>query len=151
MIIDETKLKSYGLPIGGEIQNARLLSAIREAEMAIVKQMIGDDNYRMLSSLAATAPERQGGDITIPGSTDVRTVAGSDAAISYIAMACLLRHDIHATTFGSVKKNDQHSMNVETWDGCRYYYTVGELWIKELCDAKGWNFSRENNFFRKII
>ena len=150
MIINDIKLKSYGLPIGSELQAARLTAAIREAEFGIVKKMIGDDNYRTLAAMQDVAPERAGGDITIAGSSEVKTIAGVDVAIAYIAFACLLRHDVVATTFGSVKKRDEYSTAAETWEAARYYYSYGELWVKELCEAKGWEFSRVNNYFRII-
>jgi len=150
MIITDTIFKSYGLPIAGEIPAQRLTAAIRDAENLIIRRSIGDANYKLLGEMQPTSEELAGGEI-VDAEGVMHFVVGAHCAISYIAFAYLLSYDVIATNFGSVRKVDDKSEHVNTLPLCRQFLEAGEVWMQELCEAKGWKWKSQNLVFRKLL
>lgn len=147
MITNAAIIKGLGLPIG-DITVARIDSAVMEAEMAVVKPAIGDANYIALYD--ETGNWMNGGVVTDPAGNS-RYVAGFANAISYIAYAHLLRHNLVATVFGTVQKQDEHSSHPDPWEEAKYYFTEGWQMLRDCCAAKGWPIINNTNYYTRTI
>lgn len=137
MILTPTELVNMGLNIGSEIPPAKLTAAITEAELSVIKPAIGDTAYIAALALQATDPLVQGGQTVNPKGETVY-VAGLKKAAGYIAFACLIRHTMQSTNFGTVQKNDEHSTNTDPWEWARYNFGVGTRFLREVAAAAGW-------------
>lgn len=126
-----------GLNIGSEIPPAKLTAAINEAELSVIKPAIGDTAYIAALAMQATDPLVQGGQTTDQHG-DTVYVAGLKKAAGYIAFACLIRHTMQSTNFGTVQKNDGHSTNTDPWEWARYNFGVGTRFLREVAAAAGW-------------
>lgn len=133
MIVTATELINSGVAnISSEIDEAKIENAISNAEMFVVKDRLGDALY--LGFLNGTAD-----DVLLDGGEyQGRYIVGLKRAIFNLAVAFLLRTDVAATIFGSVRKKDEYSENqtFETIDDYgRFYFTLGETYLKELCEV----------------
>lgn len=137
MILTPNELVSMGLNIGSEIPQTKLQAAIEEGELSVVKPAIGDDAYIAAAGLGSTDPLLIGGQTTDQQGNDV-FLAGLKKAIGYIAFACLIRHTMQSTNFGTVQKNDEHSTNTDPWEWARYNFGVGTRYLREVAAAAGW-------------
>lgn len=137
MILTPNELVSMGLNIGSEIPQAKLQAAIEEGELSVIKPAIGDTAYIAALSLQQNDPLLIGGQATDPDGGAVY-VAGLKKAVGYIAFACLIRHTMQSTSFGTVQKNDDHSTNTDPWEWARYNFGVGTRYLREVAAAAGW-------------
>ena len=137
MILQPIDLLSMGLNIGSEIPQTKLAAAIEEGELSVVKPAIGDDAYIAALALASTDPLLIGGQATDQQGKQV-FLAGLKKAVGYIAFACLIRHTMQSTNFGTVQKNDEHSTNTDPWEWARYNFGVGTRYLREVAAAAGW-------------
>lgn len=137
MILQPIDLLNMGLNIGSEIPQAKLTAAIEEGELSVVKPAIGDDAYIAATGLASTDPLLIGGQTTDQQGNQV-FLAGLKKAMGYIAFACLIRHTMQSTNFGTVQKNDEHSTNTDPLEWARYNFGVGTRYLREVAAAAGW-------------
>lgn len=146
MILTTNILRSYGFRIDAGIQDAQLQRAVDEAEQGFAVRYFGQEHYQHLLTLEANDPIIAGGTIpTHDGGSAI--IAGYMKAVAYIAYACLLRHNINATTFGSVRKKDEHSDNVDPWEVARYFESYGRGWFVELAEALGWRPEQTGSYY----
>ena len=146
MILTPTELLAMGLNISTEIPQTKVAAAIEEAELSILKPAIGDTNYIALLGMQSNDPAIAGGQYTKADGTVV-FLAGVKKAAAYLAFACLLRHNISATVFGSVQKTDEHSQNADPWEWCRYNFQVGASYLREVAAALGWKANLGDTYF----
>lgn len=136
-------LTAAGLPIGTEIPQARLQNAIDAAELYIVKRAVGDSAYIQMQSIAATDPKFIGGLVTVGGSQ--MYIAGLKRALCHIAFAMLLQQNANATTFGVVKKSDEHSVAEDPFSIAKHNYSIGIDYLRDVCVAMGFKFRNTNH------
>lgn len=134
MIVTGNELINSGVAnISSEIDPAKIENAINNAEF-VVKDKLGDTLF--LGFLNGTAD-----DISVlleGGEYQGRYIVGLKRAIFNLAVAFLLRTDVAATIFGSVRKKDEYSDNqtFETInDYGRFYFTLGETYLNEICEV----------------
>ena len=135
MILTKDEFNSMGFRASTEIQGAYIEQAISEAEMYLLKGMLGSAVLIELASTDHDAVVMKGGvmgDMVTPGMLK---------AIGHLAYSCLLRHDIIATAFGSRSKTDEHSVAKDPWDAAKYNETIGRQYVREIATAKGWSFT----------
>lgn len=147
MITNAAVLKNIGLPIG-DIKTERIDAAISEAEMTVVKTAIGDDNYIALHDEGGNW---MNGGVVTGEDGRFHYIGGFAAAISYIAFAHLLRHNLVATAFGTVQKQDEHSSHPDILEEAKYYYHTGWTMLRDCCAAKGWKINNVTNYFVRSL
>lgn len=141
-----TQFRSYGFRLDQGIQDAVLLRCIQEAEEWFAVRYFKTDNYLALLSMPADSPVISGG-IYTNGAGEKFVLAGYLKAVAHIAYGALLRDNINATTFGSVRKRDEHSDNVDPWDNAKYHDTIGRGWLHDIAVAMGWSVGSTGSYF----
>lgn len=133
MIVTANELINSGVAnISSEIDTAKIENAINNAEHFIIKDRLGDTLFA--GFLNGTADEV----LLNGGEYQGRYIVGLKRAIFNLAVAFLLRTDVAATVFGSVKKKDEYSENQSfdsITDYARFYFTLGETYLNELCEV----------------
>lgn len=133
MITDAAHLKSSGLPIG-DLPQARIDTAIQEAEYDVILPALGEENYTTL--LTATGPIIDGGVL------NGNHIVGFRTAANYLAYSRLLRHTASATNFGTVQKRDEHSTPADPFADGKYYEGVGINFLRQCIEAAGWTMGQ---------
>ena len=151
MIIDiDYMLQDSGFAIDADDKKVSL--AIQQGEGVDVAMMLAE-NYAVLCDLAVDSPY----DVRIAGGiyTDERGhrryIAGAKTAIAHIVFAWLLSNNIASTTFGSVRKKDDYSDNVDPFTLCRQYYTIGRQMLRDLCSVMGWKLHQGVGYYKEVL
>lgn len=136
MILTTSILKSFGLPIDADMDDALLASAIENAELITIKEAVGADVLSSISALEATDPALIGGEV------NGEIVAGFLRADAYLSMAHLLfLCDTQVTSFGAVKKKTEYSNGVDPWNAAKRYEAMGLHMLRDLCRAEEWEYN----------
>ena len=110
MALSVTDFRSAGFRIDAGLPDAVLNRSLTAAAV-IAQDTIGDDARAAVSDIDA---EGQFAYIVSGGtSADGRTLIGYDVAVYNIAYALLLRDNAFASVFGTTRKRDEYSENVE--------------------------------------
>lgn len=156
MILTVEDLIDSGLKVSVDSKNAQL--AIEDAELFYVKSVLGDSNY-----IHFNEPVEEGSDdwkIIHGGVVNDIFVPGLKKAISHIAFAFLLRMNVNAVRFGTVKKDDNNSSNVDEttiYSTAKHHFTIGKAYLKNTCqlipgssfkNANGCQFDEFNNLMK---
>lgn len=153
MILTTEYLQETGLKLS--VDDSVANKAIEDAELFYVKSVIGDDNYIRL--LNEPVPESIDYAILNGGVYEGKYYAGLKRAIAHIAYAFLLRMNVNAVRFGTVRKYDENSSNVDErllYSTSKHHFTIGKAYLKEVtsimvgCDwknANGCQFDEYNN------
>lgn len=130
MILNATSFIALGFRVSSD--NADFVtSAIRTAELSIVKYAVGASNYvDMMNATDVTSKPY----IAREGNS---TMAGLKVAIGHLTFATLLRDNITATRFGAVEKKDEYSQpasesRIET--DIMFHEQTGWLYLNEVAD-----------------
>lgn len=130
MALSVTDFRSAGFRIDAGIPDAVLNRSLTAAAV-IAQDTIGDDARAAVSDIDA---EGQYAYIVSGGtSADGRTLIGYDVAVYNIAYALLLRDNAFASVFGTTRKRDEYSENVEPADYARQWYAFGVSALHAVC------------------
>lgn len=156
MILNSDYLINKGFKVS--VDEEIIDKAIFDAEIFYVKSVIGDANYIRLST--GPVPVGTDDDIALNGGVkDNKFYAGLKQAIANITYAFLLRDNVNAVRFGTVRKYDDNSSNVDEtllYNTSKHYFTIGKAYLKEVFDlldgcsfnnANGCQFDEFNNLF----
>lgn len=139
MILSYNELLSMGFRIGRDVPQATVELAISMAELYMVKPSLLDSDFNALCDMDASSALIAGGTYTDEQGNSHR-VAGLKMGIGCIAYAELLRMNITVTTFGSVQKNDEFSINVEPKEQIKHMLAVGTQYVREVCTLAGMKY-----------
>lgn len=157
MIITIDDLLNSGLDVSAEITSEKLALAIGTAENFVVKPRLGklyssivndpDGYYNLINGGAWT--------VNLEYTTKTYQLTGLKSAILHLAYAFLLRQNISATTFGSVMKKDDYSVNAaepELHNLARFHTTVGMAYLNEVMDAYGIDKTKNYpNYYEELV
>ena len=147
MILTRETLKNQGLKIDIGLTDNELDKVINDAELLVVVPMIGFHQYGQILGYSESDPRLVGGGYTKGDETFY--IAGLHRAISYIAYAYLLLDDICASSFGSVRKKDDYSENVDAYEEARRHFASGIEHIRQLANIEGWNVNAVSTPFNE--
>lgn len=137
----------YGFRIGSDVKQATVELAIEAAELYYLQPSLSDEDFNTLEAIDENDPRMKGGVYTHDGKT-VR-LAGLKKGLAYIAYGELLRMNINATTFGSVQKEDEYSVNVDPKEQIRYFVTVGLRYVRQVCEVCGMRMHAQTGVARE--
>ena len=142
MIMTIDDLLNSGLDVSEEIASEKLALAIGTAENFMVKPRLGGLYDSIVNDPDGYDNLINGGAWTVNTeyTTTTYQLTGLKYAILHLAYAFLLRQNIGATTFGSVMKKDDYSVNAaesELHNLARFHTTVGMAYLDEIMDAYG--------------
>lgn len=140
MILTVEEFIDSGLKVSVDNKNAQ--QAIEDAELFYVKSVLGDSNYIHFNEpVIEGTPDYY---IVNGGIVNDIFVPGLKRAISHIAFAFLIRMNINAVRFGTVKKDDQNSSNADEttiYNTAKHHFTIGKAYLKNTCQViSGANF-----------
>lgn len=124
MIGTIASLRSAGFRIDRGVQDEVLMRCLRYAEVYMLREIIGVTALTEAQALAATNPLIAGSD----------TFEGLRRGIEYLAVAHLLMDDVFASTFGTVRKNDENSTNPDPWEVAKRYETIGRNIVRQYAE-----------------
>lgn len=134
MLLTASDLIAYGFRISGTPE-AVIVRAIEDAELGTVKSQIGDDVYIRLLS----APECGDDHIILNGGVyGGRFVGGIKRAEAHLAFALLLAYSVNSTSFGAVRKTDDHSRPAtydEVMAASLLHIQHYETYMRDICAA----------------
>ena len=144
MILGYEEFVALGFKVSADRQNVE--KSIFDAEVFYVKSVIGDANYIMFSGdLLVDTKEyvlKNGGEY------QGLYFAGLKRAIANIAFAFLLRDNVNSVRFGSIRKYDENSSNIDEnllYNTSRHHFTIGKTYLREVVDELGnCDFSKAN-------
>lgn len=154
MILSPDEFINFGLKMS--VDEPTLLRALEDAELFYIKSVIGDTNYINYSTNTFT-PDSMEYVILNGGIYDNHYYAGLKRAVANVAYAFLLRMNVNATRFGTVRKYDDNSSNVDEtllYNTTKHHFTIGKAYLKEVCylldgcdwsKANGCQFDEFNN------
>lgn len=154
MILNYNDIISMGFRIGNDVKQATVELAIETAELYYVQPSIDPAEFVELTQLPATSVLLVGG-LYVDSDEKSHFIAGLKKGLAFIAYAELLRMNINATTFGSVQKNDEYSVNVDPREQIKYFLAVGLQYVREVCELSGYKWhaqtgvNRETYYTRK--
>ena len=128
MFLTTTILRNQGLRIDAGITDAVLNRCIADTQV-LCEALLGADATAILKGEQATSVLLVGGD-----TTDGKYLIGLQRSASYIAYALLLRDDAFASVYGTTRKRDEYSENVEPADYARQWYASGERGLSALIE-----------------
>lgn len=128
MFLTVTILRNQGLRIDAGITDAVLNRCIADTQV-LCEALLGADATAILKGEQATSILLVGGD-----TTDGKYLLGLQRSASYIAYALLLRDDAFASVYGTTRKRDEYSENVEPADYARQWYASGERGLSALIE-----------------
>lgn len=130
MALSVTDFRSAGFRIDAGIPDAVLNRSLTAAAV-IAQDSIGDDARAAVSDIDA---EGQFAYIVSGGNAaDGHTLIGYDPAVYNIAYALLLRDNAFASVFGTTRKRDEYSENVDPADYARQWYAFGVAALHAVC------------------
>lgn len=135
-----------------ECEDTKIEKAIGMGEVVETSLMLGS-NYPVLRQLAEDDPYNTlitGGLVTDVEGNAVYT-EGARQALACISFAWLLSNNIASTTFGSVRKTDDYSENVDPFAICRQYYAIGKQMLRTICESQGWKMYRGLGYFMEVV
>ncbi len=128
MFLTVTILRNQGLRIDAGITDAVLNRSIADTQV-LCEALLGADATAIIKGEQATSVLLVGGD-----TTDGKYLLGLQRSASYIAYALLLRDDAFASVYGTTRKRDEYSENVEPADYARQWYAAGERGLSALIE-----------------
>lgn len=128
MFLTSSILRNQGLRIDAGIVDAVLNRCIADTQV-LCEAMLGADATAILKGEQATSVLLVGGD-----TTDGKYLIGLQRSASYIAYALLLRDNAFASVYGTTRKRDEYSENVEPADYARQWYASGERGLSALIE-----------------
>lgn len=143
MIITANDLLSMGFRVS--VDEDTIGRAIQDAELFYVKSVIGNANY-----ITYTGTVEQGTNEYIylnGGVVNGVHYAGLKLAVAHIAYAYLLRMNVNSTNFGSVRKYDENSSNIDEellYSTTKHHFTIGKSYLRELLPVIGGDFNNAN-------
>lgn len=141
MIGTITSLRSAGFRIDRGVQDEVLQRCLRYAEVYLLREMIGVQALTEAQALASTDPLIAGSD----------TFEGLRRGIEYLAVSHLLMDDVFASTFGTVRKNDENSTNPDPWEVAKRYETIGRTIVRQYADLVGCEFDCRATMLTEFI
>ena len=154
MILTYNDIMNYGFRIGNDIKQPTVELAIETAELYYLQPSVKPSEFIELTELPATSVLLVGG-LYVDDNGSSHYIAGLKKGLAHIAYAELLRININATTFGSVQKNDEYSVNVDPKEQIKYFLAVGLQYVREVCELSGYQWhaqtgvNRETYYTRK--
>lgn len=130
MIISIDDILGGGFRIDKSTQAEVLSRCIDYAEKVHLVACIGKD----AAAVAVADAEQETPSANITG--DV-TYIGLRSALCYIAVSHLLMSDVNVTPFGTVRKKDDRSDNVDGWRVAAMYEGVGNEGIAQYAERVG--------------
>lgn len=151
LTVDDFLAMGFKVSVDGQ----EVLRAIEEAEFFYIKSVIGDDLYIRYSSTVFD-PGTLEYILLNGGVYNNLFFSGLKRAVANIAFAFLLRMNVNAVRFGTVRKEDENSSNVEEnllYNASKHHFTIGKAYLKEFADyydcdwknANGCQFDEWNN------
>jgi hypothetical protein len=95
----------------------------------LCEALLGADATAIIKGEQATSVLLVGGD-----TTEGKYLLGLQRSASYIAYALLLRDNAFASVYGTTRKRDEYSENVEPADYARQWYASGERGLSSLIE-----------------
>ena len=153
MILQPQEMIDFGLKISAD--DIELENSIFDAENFYVKSVIGNNHY--ISLQGELDPTTKAYVLVNGGTWNGLCFAGLKRAIANIAYAFLLRENVNATRFGSIRKYDENSSNIDEnllYNAAKHHFTIGKAYLTEItqeldgCDwkkANGCQFDEFNN------
>lgn len=130
MALSITDFRTAGFRIDAGIPDGVLQRSLNSAAV-IAQDCIGQD---ALTALLAIDPEGEFAYIVSGGNAaDGHTLIGYDVAVYNIAYALLLRDNAFASVYGTTRKRDEYSENVDPADYARQWYAFGVAALHAVC------------------
>ena len=148
MILQYNEIIAMGFRIGRDIPQATVELAIETAELYYIQPSIDPEQFEALRQLPSTSVLLVGG-LFVDADNKSHFIAGLKKGIAMIAYAELLRMNINATTFGSVQKNDEYSVNVDPKEQIKYFLSVGLHYVREVCELSGYKWHAQTGVIRE--
>lgn len=148
MILTYNDIMAMGFRIGRDVPQATVELAIETAELYYLQPSLKAQDFVALRDLEPTAVLIAGG-LFVEDDGTQHFIAGLKKGLAHIAYAELLRMNINATTFGSVQKNDEFSVNVNPTEQIRYFLAVGLRYVREVCELSGYSFEAQTGVNRE--
>ena len=138
MILKTSEISKHGVRVEQNVNEYVVQSAIQNAELLVLRPMIGNSNYNKLVKLSQEEPTN----VLLVGGAFVKDyvtkyIAGANCSIANIAFAFLIHNKMVATAFGSVIKESDLSRSEDAFKYAKINESIGEMYIRELADAMG--------------
>lgn len=144
MILQPIDLVDFGLKSSAD--EIEISNSIADAELFYVKSVIGDSNYILFNGELEEGTKEY--ILKNGGEWEGLYFAGLKRAIANIAFAFLLRENVNSTRFGSVRKVDENSSNIDEnllYNSSKHHVTIGKAYLKEITnELQGCNWSNAN-------
>ena len=127
MITSVAHLRSAGYRIDMGVTDAVLQRCIEYAERLWLREAIGTTALVAAQALPANDPLIKGDD----------TFSGLLRGLEYIAVSHLLMDDVFASTFGTIRKKDDNSVNADPWEVAKRYETIGRTIVRQYSEKVG--------------
>lgn len=148
MILTYSDLMGYGFRIARDVPQATVELAIETAELYYLQPSLSGADFCALRDMDATAVLISGG-LYVDSDDNSHFIAGLKKGLAFVAYAELLRMNINATTFGSVRKTDEYSENVDPSANIKYCLSVGLQYIREVCELAGYKYEPKTGVNRE--
>lgn len=132
-----------GLRMDTNLPDAVFNNAIQEGALFHAKALLGEKHFN--EALSFEGALLNGGEVDDPKG-ETHFIAGLKTTLVYFAYVSLLRHNIVATSFGSVQKTDEYSTNVNPMEQIKYFETIARQFLREIAECKGWRLQTGGYF-----